>query len=189
MTAKAGEPLRPAHRRVRPAGPTQGPGAGRGGPARFSPSGGSGLRGAVELQPAVEVEDEDEVGAGALASHIVPLAVFAGACCVHPRRIRSGPRRSSAISVSIGWFIRDSCSWVVGEEVDRGADRGVALGVLVLRRAADGAVVGGGSVFVGSMMVATGSWLSPGPMTSLRVGAAGMGAPGPRRDHLSSKMT
>ena len=46
--------------------------------------------------------------AGSLAPHIVPLAVLAGACCVHPRRIRSRPRRSSSSSVSIGWF------WLIG---------------------------------------------------------------------------
>ena len=49
-------------------------------------------------------------GGGSFAPHIVSLAVLAGACCVHPRRIRSRPRRSSSISVSIGWFIRVSCS-------------------------------------------------------------------------------
>ena len=57
--------------------------------------------------------------AGSLAPHIVPVAVLAGACCVHPRRIRSRPRRSSSISVSIRWFwfnVERSVMWSRGGE-------------------------------------------------------------------------
>lgn len=40
-------------------------------------------------------------GGGSFAPHMVVAAVRAGACWVHPRRMRSGPRRSSSLSVSI----------------------------------------------------------------------------------------
>ena len=92
---------------------------------------------------------------------------------------RAGLSFALRAGLSGGWSGGSVCWWRM---LIAGWIGAIAIDVLVPRRAADGAVAGGVQSSLGSMMVATGLWLSPGPMTSLRVRRRGWVRPRPRHD-------